>query len=318
MKQKEKIISLLQYGQVLTQCELSQAIYGDKKHSPNIYSALQSLVNSGAVLRVGKRPARYSLTARQVHGLPKAENASNDDNYNSIITEGDANTAELVIRAAHEYYSNVDVDKNGRYLSWQHCYSQFVKARKESSKDYDQLSLHLAFYLASWGMYRGSSFLLQKDYKVHIPIVKELLDPKYDLLLGIKSSALKDPSNLKVLKELGDAIAKKYESTRRSVDNKQNVGHGISSILITKVLLGTLGCVPAYDQYFVKGIKRENIASGTYSQKSIGQLADFYERHIDAFEECRANFWIKEDKLQYPQMKLLDMGFWQIGISVLE
>ncbi len=31
----------------------------------------------------------------------------------------------------------------------------------------DQACLQLAFYLARWGMLRGSSFLLFKDYKVH-------------------------------------------------------------------------------------------------------------------------------------------------------
>ena len=30
-------------------------------------------------------------------------------------------------------------------------------------------------YLSSWGMYRGSSFLLQKDYKIHKPIIVEAL-----------------------------------------------------------------------------------------------------------------------------------------------
>ena len=50
---------------------------------------------------------------------------------------------------------------------------------------HDYLSLHLAFYLASWGMYRGSSFLLQKDYKVLVPIVEEVLKPEYDCLFGV-------------------------------------------------------------------------------------------------------------------------------------
>ena len=39
----------------------------------------------------------------------------------------------------------------------------------------DFLSLHLGFYLASWGMMRGSTELLDKDYKIHIPAVKVIL-----------------------------------------------------------------------------------------------------------------------------------------------
>ena len=61
--------------------------------------------------------------------------------------------------------------ENDRYKSWEYCYHSFISARNSSSPDYDILSLHLAFYLASWGMYRGSSFLLQKDYKIHTPIL---------------------------------------------------------------------------------------------------------------------------------------------------
>ena len=90
-------------------------------------------------------------------------------------------TVDLIIKSSTEFYNDLKVDENGRYRSWEHCYSHFIKARGSQEIDYDYLSLQLAFYLASWGMYRGSSFLLQKDYKVHIPVVKELLNEKYDL-----------------------------------------------------------------------------------------------------------------------------------------
>lgn len=49
-----------------------------------------------------------------------------------------------------------------------------------SDEDYDYLALHLSFYLASWDIYRGSSMLLYTDYKIHIPIVKELMREEYD------------------------------------------------------------------------------------------------------------------------------------------
>ena len=93
-------------------------------------------------------------------------------------------TADLVIKSAYEFYGELQKDKNGRYRSWEYCYLNFGKARKETNPDLDYLSLQLAFYLASWGMYRGSSFLLQKDYKVHIPVIEELLKEKYDFLVN--------------------------------------------------------------------------------------------------------------------------------------
>lgn len=67
-------------------------------------------------------------------------------------------------------------DANHRYRSWDHCYSFFKNLYSaKNDKDVGLAALHLAFYLASWGMYRGSSKLLQKDYKIHTPIVQELL-----------------------------------------------------------------------------------------------------------------------------------------------
>ena len=100
------------------------------------------------------------------------------------------NTVNLIIRSATSFYNELKEDSNGRYRSWEYCYKVFHDARKEKEVDSDYLSLQLAFYLASWGMYRGSSFLLQKDYKIHIPVVEELLKDKYDLLFGIQCMEL--------------------------------------------------------------------------------------------------------------------------------
>ena len=122
-------------------------------------------------------------------------------------------TVDLLIKSSTEFYNDLKADENGRYRSWEHCYSHFIKARESKEVDYDYLSLQLAFYLASWGMYRGSSFLLQKDYKEHY---------YYIIMQKVKEQALKNQ---------------------------------LSFTLITKILMGTLGCVPAYDRYFIAGIK---------------------------------------------------------------
>lgn len=45
-------------------------------------------------------------------------------------------------------------------------------------------------------MYRGSSFLLKKDYKVHIPIVKIILEERYNPLMGISVEEIRKDSNL--------------------------------------------------------------------------------------------------------------------------
>ena len=92
----------------------------------------------------------------------------------------------MIIKSSTEFYNDLKADEHDRYSSWEHCDSHFITARKENDVNLDYLSLQLAFYLASWGMYRGSSFLLPRHYRVHIPVVRESLSNKYNSLVGIE------------------------------------------------------------------------------------------------------------------------------------
>ena len=217
-----------------------------------------------------------------------------------------------LIDAAQTFYDDARRDKNGRSRSWEHCYRVFRDARTDPSPDCDYLSLHLAFYLASWGMYRGSSFLLQKDYKVLSPIVEEVLKPEYGCLFGIACAGLRESEVQKRLENLNKYIAKHFEPIRDEVAGRA-VASQVSPVLITKILMGTLGCVPAYDRFFVDGIKTYKVTTQEYSPKSVLKLVDFYEAHNDRLEEARRG--MRTEDLTYPQMKLLDMGFWQIGFE---
>lgn len=217
-----------------------------------------------------------------------------------------------LIDAAQTFYEDARRDKNGRSRSWEHCYRVFRDARTDPSPDCDYLSLHLAFYLASWGMYRGSSFLLQKDYKVLVPIVEKILKPEYDCLFGVACTSLRDSEVQERLKNVYDNIADHFHPIREEVAGRE-VTTPVSPVLITKILMGTLGCVPAYDRFFIDGIKKYKVTTQEYSRKSVLKLVDFYEAHNDRLEEARRGF--EDDGLMYPQMKLLDMGFWQIGFE---
>ncbi|XME04061.1 hypothetical protein QYZ88_007750 [Lachnospiraceae bacterium C1.1] len=221
-------------------------------------------------------------------------------------------TVELIIKSATSFYNDLQSDANGRYRSWEHCYKCFHDARENTSNDYDYLSLQLAFYLASWGMYRGSSFLLQKDYKVHIPVVEEMLKSQYDILFGIDCVNLRDNEVQEELLDLEKFMADYYNNIRKSV-KENRVKNKLSTTLITKILMGTFGCVPAYDRYFIDGIKDQNVSTGNYNLNSLLKLADFYENNLDRLEKIRKR--LKVYDLPYPQMKLLDMGFWQIGFE---
>lgn len=177
---------------------------------------------------------------------------------------------------------------NHRFSSWNHCYKAFGE-----SEDIDYLSLHLAFYLASWGMYRGSCGLLWRDYRVHLPVVEMLLKNKV-----LRKDKITD-NDIPIILTVYDEIKGLYP--------KEEKEHPISvtGTLASKILLGTLGCLPAFDRYFNAGFGKNSIQINEYNLKSIISFANYNESEIKHCQEVRAK--------GYPQMKILDMYFWQKG-----
>lgn len=147
-----------------------------------------------------------------------------------------------------KFYEEMIKDPNHRSKSFEHCYSYF-----QNIKDKDKAMLHIAFYLSSWGMYRGSSFLLQKDYKIYDKVIDLLKKEKYKQLTNLENVEENDIekyieliynlySELEI--ELDKIRLNYYISINKKVKNK------ISATLITKIMLGTIGCIPAYDRFF--------------------------------------------------------------------
>lgn len=50
------------------------------------------------------------------------------------------------------------------------------------------------------------------------------------------------------------------------------------------------------------------------SKSSLIGLADYYEENKTELEDARSTI-SKARKLEYPQMKILDMAFWQLGFD---
>ena len=223
------------------------------------------------------------------------------------------NNVKTIIKGAEVFYSDVKKEENCRYKSWEHCYHLFYAAITNNKKeDADNLALNLAFYLASWGMYRGSTFLLQKDYKIHCPAVDIILKSKYKELLDIKCKDLINKTELlfELVKELDnyyDEIRTQVARNKKKVESKAS----LSRTLLTKVLMGTLGCVPAYDRYLLVGLKTTGIAPQTFNENSIKKICQFYIDNEADLENVRKN--LKLGSIKYPQMKLIDMGLWNKG-----
>lgn len=313
MSQKKEILSLLKAHGSMTQGELAEAIYGDKFHTPYIYSALMSLVSSHEIIRSEARPAKYSCSNTAVSRQEEPKKTSFSGSTDAQISpfqvkqQSPAMSVEYAIGLIRDYFNETVKDVHGRYMSWRHCYRAFSENRnKRDEQTVDYLALHLAFYLASWGMYRGSSFLLQKDYKVHIPVVRIIQEEKYHTLAGISAKNLCQRSNLILLEEIGARIKACYAVERPVCDGIPN--HATDT-LITKILLGTLGCVPAYDRYYVESVKKHQISTGRYNADSVYCVAKFYCDNFEVFEKLRQE--LSQCGIEYPPMKLMDMCFWQ-------
>lgn len=83
---------------------------------------------------------------------------------------------------------------------------------------------------------------------------------------------------------------------------------------MTKILLGTFGCIPAFDRYLKKGISISNGKGYTkeFATNIEGKNHDIFKKlchlYIDNISNVNLNSLVG-----YPPMKKVDMFFWEIG-----
>jgi len=214
-----------------------------------------------------------------------------DDNIQKLVTN---------------FHGRLVADKNHRYKSWEHCYSYFIA--DDSDSNIDISSLHLSFYLASWGMYRGSSFLLWKDYRIHIDVVKKLLQNKELQKLDFSST---EDAELQRIIDLSEWIKDWYKDNIKTVNGEPKTIN-ITDTLVTKIMLGALGCIPAYDRYFIYGMRKSGLSYSKLNKSSLQSVVEYYKKHQMEFDGAEKAIYEKSN-IHYPAMKLVDMYFWEKG-----
>lgn len=202
---------------------------------------------------------------------------------------------DVAIKNIRKFHSTSVEGTYTRFRSWEHCHKAFRENASKLQKA-DYLSLHLAWYLASWGMLRNS-FLLNMDYRVHIPVVQIILSGRYDALFADEHSPDLIPLIMKLSHEIKEAYGDKPAS----------------DTLITKIILGVYGCAPAYDRYFRNAAVKYNVCSGSWNENSLRAVWQYYEEHKEPLEKIRRE--MRLDGGLYPPMKLMDMCLWQIGFD---
>jgi len=84
--------------------------------------------------------------------------------------------------------------------------------------------------------------------------------------------------------------------------------------LISKILLGTLACSPAYDRYFLEGIRQLGLKHFKFGRESLEELFEYLEQNAASISKSQKSI-LKTLGVHYPRMKILDMYFWQIGFE---
>ena len=214
---------------------------------------------------------------------------------------------KLDINIIEKYVNGILSDEFHRYRSWDYCFTAFSE-----KKDSENYALQLAFYLASWGMYRGSSGLLQKNHLVHHKVIEIIFDEKYKKLRYTPSNEI-NKNSISIIMQLKNELVKHYERISFSKAGEKKF-ISPTDTLISKIMLGTLACVPAYDRYFIEGLRIENAETLKFDEMSLREIFDFIEnnkREISEFQK----FVKQKTNTYYPVMKIIDMYFWQIGFD---
>lgn len=217
-------------------------------------------------------------------------------------------------------------DIYGEVHSYDLVHKRFVDLRYDhAAPTRDYLALNLFTFLASWGMLRGSTFMLRKNYLFLLEIVDLVRKPKYDYLLDIDvfSSVFNRENYIKDVLELKSEIirilgGKPYFVLKKSngvLEVKKKLTSKPSDTLVGKILLVTLGCLPAYDEYVKRGCRKEGITA-VISKRGLNALLDYMNKNSADIVKAvgNANAVVQSiygaSATYYSQMKIMDMALW--------
>lgn len=193
-----------------------------------------------------------------------------------------------------------------RYTSFDYCHNYFRSHYEGGTVDelvtgsgLHLSCLQLGFYLASWGMLRGGTVLLNRSVRYLAPVVEQIASTPAELW---------DLDVHRYTPEVCQALAGHGEAIRRSMPDRA------TDTLITKIMLGVFGSMPAFDRQFRTGFGRV-----TLSTRSLSRVGDYYERNAEAIDRHRVptlDFSTGEltDRL-YTRAKVIDMIFFTAGTA---
>lgn len=208
-----------------------------------------------------------------------------------------------------------------RYASFDFCYKYFFDHRKDFLMDNIEVScLHLWSYLASWGMLRGSSKLLQKSPACLIPLI-EHVSKSADILWELDlDNYTKDNIGI-LIGEYKCIYSILQDILNNRVENTKKIKPSIT--LITKIMLGVYSNIPAFDTNFCEAFRSifgNECGFRSVDDKSLSRLAMFYNENKSAFEReiHIIGFNGNPTNTKYNMVKLIDMYGFMKGTELID
>lgn len=159
-----------------------------------------------------------------------------------------------------------------RERSWDFCFNYFQE-NPTPTRTMELSCLQLGYYLASWGMLRGSSYLFRETNARHYQPTIEVIERYNPEMADLNGKPMFDPQAQKL-------ILAAYADLQKAILPKG----GTSLTLVTKIMMGAWGTVPSFDIYFIKGFRSlaattKKPAFNKLSSRSLSLLEDFYEQN---------------------------------------
>lgn len=219
------------------------------------------------------------------------------------------------ISAAAETFLRPDADvlpSRRRERAWDLCFAHFQEHPKPTEV-METSCLHLGYYLASWGMLRGSSFLFRETNLLHYQNIIEVIEKHDENLRGWDVPRYLDPEGFA-----------RFSSAWTDLREAFLPAGGRGLTLISKVIMGVWGSIPSFDTYFVATFKRlaetpsERGAWNSAGERALGTLHEVYEQHADEIDAVRDRYPVwnfasgEQTRLHMTRAKVLDIyGFYE-------
>lgn len=242
-----------------------------------------------------------------------------------------------IIKNVKDFMGVYATDHCGEFHSYDLVHKRFVDLRHDKKTEtVDYLALNLFMFLGSWGMLRGSGFMLRKSYRFLVSVVEIVCEKKYDYLVDVdvfapefdREQYVTDILKLKekiigLMKDAPCYVIDTDEESEEFSDICKDVRTSApSDTLVGKILLVTLGCLFAYDRLAIAACKKEKIAPPRISERGLNALLDYMNDNSAEIVAAggNANAIVQSvygtSATYYSQMKIMDMALWVYGATL--